>query len=339
MEKIRTYLKNPWIMAGIALVIGFAIGLFVFGWGLTPVKWVDASPQDLRADLKIDYMRMAVQSYKLYKNADDAQRRWAELGDEADTVLAQVSLEPGKLTQKDVETFGAIARGSAPVVAEPVEGEPTKAATETETKASPNLTMLLAVLCVILVVVGGALVYVFFIRKRKPTAAEPEAMPMDDLAQAAPRQADYAAQGQDQPVAQFMTTYMAGDDQYDDSFSIDAPNGDFLGECGVGIAETIGVGDPKKVTAFEVWLFDKNDIQTVTKVLMSSHAFEDLAIKQRLESKGEPVLAEPGKGVLLETATLQLQARVVDMSYGQGALPAGSFFDRLTIELAVWPKS
>jgi hypothetical protein len=44
------------------------------------------------------------------------------------------------------------------------------------------------------------------------------------------------------------------------------------GECGVGISETIGVGDPKKVTAFEVWLFDKNDIQTVTKVLMSAHA-------------------------------------------------------------------
>jgi hypothetical protein len=144
---------------------------------------------------------------------------------------------------------------------------------------------------------------------------------------------------QEPPVAQFMTTYMAGDDLYDDSFSIDSPSGEFLGECGVGISETIGVGDPKKVTAFEVWLFDKNDIQTVTKVLMSEHAFNDATIHQKLESKGEPVLTEPGKRILLETATLQLEARVVDMNYGQGALPPCSFFDRLTLELAVWPKS
>jgi hypothetical protein len=107
----------------------------------------------------------------------------------------------------------------------------------------------------------------------------------------------------------------------------------------VGISETIGVGDPKKVTAFEVWLFDKNDIQTVTKVLMSAHAFNDPAISQRLASKGEPVLAEPGKRIVLETATLQLEARVVNMNYGQGALPPNSFFDQMTLELAVWPKA
>ena len=149
---------------------------------------------------------------------------------------------------------------------------------------------------------------------------------------------EFSGQSQEPPIAQFMSTYIAGDDLYDDSFSIDSPTGEFLGECGVGISETIGVGDPKKVTAFEVWLFDKNDIQTVTKVLMSGHAYNDPAILQRLASKGEPILIEPGERVLLETATLQLEARVVDMNYGQGALPSESFFDRLTLELAIWPK-
>ncbi|MFN2304059.1 MAG: hypothetical protein ACK2TV_10045 [Anaerolineales bacterium] len=140
------------------------------------------------------------------------------------------------------------------------------------------------------------------------------------------------------PTAQFMTTYMLGDDLYDDSFSIDAPTGEFLGECGVGISETVGVGEPKRVTAFEIWLFDKNDIQTVTKVIMSAHAHEDEKIRIHLESKGEPILAEPGKQILLETATLQLEARIVDMEYGEGAAPDQSFFQRLTLELAVWPK-
>jgi hypothetical protein len=82
-----------------------------------------------------------------------------------------------------------------------------------------------------------------------------------------------------QPVAQFTSKYRPGDVGYDDSFSIDTPAGDFLGECGVGMSETIGVGDPKKITALEVWLFDKNDIRTVTKVLMSEHSFYDDALR------------------------------------------------------------
>jgi hypothetical protein len=43
--------------------------------------------------------------------------------------------------------------------------------------------------------------------------------------------------------------------------------------------------------------------------------------------------------MVLETATLRLQARVVDMSYGSGALPPESYFERLTLELVAWPKS
>ncbi len=136
-----------------------------------------------------------------------------------------------------------------------------------------------------------------------------------------------------------MTTYVLGDDLYDDSFSIDAPSGEFLGECGVGIAETIGVGEPKKVMAFEIWLFDKNDIQTVTKVLMSPHAYNDEATRQRLAAKGDPVLAQPGAEIVLETARLQMVARVVDMAFGEGALPEESYFDRLTLELAIWAKA
>ena len=135
-----------------------------------------------------------------------------------------------------------------------------------------------------------------------------------------------------------MTTYTLGDDAYDDSFSVDGPDGNFLGECGMGISETIGVGDPKKVTAFEVWLFDKNDIRTVTRVVMSEHAFRDEALKSKLAAKGEPVLARSGDTVSLETATLVVTARIVDMAYGGGALPPNSYFERLTIELAAYRK-
>jgi hypothetical protein len=107
----------------------------------------------------------------------------------------------------------------------------------------------------------------------------------------------------------------------------------------VGISETIGTGsDAKRVTAFEVWLFDKNDIRTVTKVLMSDHAFNDDALRAKLETKGEAKLAKPGDKLILETATLRIQARVVDLAYGSGPLPPNSFFERITIELAAWKR-
>jgi hypothetical protein len=140
------------------------------------------------------------------------------------------------------------------------------------------------------------------------------------------------------PITQTMTTYVLGDDLYDESFSIDTQAGEFMGEYGVGVSEAIGVGDPKKVTALEFWLFDKNDIKTATKVLMSQHAFNDLAVRARLEPKGELIQVEPQAQILLETATLQLLATVVDLEYGKGPMPANSYFERITLELAVWPR-
>lgn len=142
----------------------------------------------------------------------------------------------------------------------------------------------------------------------------------------------------DKPIAQFMSSYMFGDDRYDESFTFDAPNGAFLGECGISVSDLIGVGEPKKISAFDVWLFDKNDIQTVTKVIMSKHAYNDPVISQRLEIRGEPILAEPGKLFRLETATLRMEGRIVDVSYGDLPLPEDSYFQRNTIELAVYRK-
>ncbi|MDQ2691460.1 MAG: hypothetical protein M3Y68_05475, partial [Chloroflexota bacterium] len=94
-----------------------------------------------------------------------------------------------------------------------------------------------------------------------------------------------------------------------------------------------------KVAALEIWLFDKNDLKTATKVLMSEHAYNDPNIRTRLEPKGELVVVKPQEQVLLETATLQLLATVVDMEYGTGAMPQRSYFERITLELAVWPRS
>lgn len=140
------------------------------------------------------------------------------------------------------------------------------------------------------------------------------------------------------PIAQFLTTYMYGDDLYDESFIFDAPNGSFLGECGVSFSDIVGTGEPKKISAFEIWLFDKNDVQTVTSVLMCQHAFDDLFMRENLEKKGDSVLAEGEKRFTMETASLVLEGHIVDLSYGELLQTPQSYFQRLTLELAVYQK-
>jgi hypothetical protein len=128
-----------------------------------------------------------------------------------------------------------------------------------------------------------------------------------------------------------------GDDGYDTSFNIETPAGEFYGACGVGFSEVIGEGAPDKITAFEVWLFDKTDpdnVQTVTKVLMSQHAYGDETLREKMKERGEAVLVERGKSITIEAAGLQLKAKIVDFAYGVSPdLPPNSFFERLTTEL------
>jgi hypothetical protein len=327
MDKIKQYLsKESLVPAGVGLVLGLIIGWFVIGWGVWPVNWVNAEAQHLRPDLQAEWLKMTIQSFEKTGNSDQAIARWESLGDAAPALLDQLRTDPDLNIEK-VNAFSELVKASAAV------------APATEKAAGPNWMLLLGVLCVLGLVIGGAFAYIFLIRGRRKTS-EGEETPMSEahrLSREADR-TDFAAEGADVPIAQFMTTYKLGNNFYDDSFSIDSPAGEFLGECGVGISEAIGVGDPKKVTAFEVWLFDKNDIQTVTKVVMSDHGFNDQALRQKLSAKGDPVRANIGDQVELETATLVLAARIVDMEYAQGALPEKSYFDRITIELAVWPK-
>ena len=71
---------------------------------------------------------------------------------------------------------------------------------------------------------------------------------------------------------------------------------------------------------------------------MSEHAYNDPALRTKLAPKGEAVLARPGAVTALDTETLRVQVRIVDMQYGEGPLPPRSFFERLAVEIAAWPK-
>ncbi len=341
MNQIREYLKRPLVIGILCFVVGLVIGLFVLGWWLWPVEWIDASPAQLHPDYQVMWLQMAIRSYSDTGDNSKAKLAYDALGKSAADTLAKVRSNPGNIDPNLISQFALAVSATAqvPSVTQTTPStEVTPTATSTKSGRS-NLTTLLIVMCLVTLVVGAGIFVYFFLQSRKRTAgiAPTTQMPVTEVETPA-EWTNYPAATEQAPMVQFMASYKAGDDLFDDSFSVDSPSGEFLGECGVGISETIGVGVPKKVTAFEVWLFDKNDIQTVTKVLMSAHAFSDPTIRQKLEAKGEPFQAVSGGQTILETATLKLVARVVDMAYGQGALPENSYFDSLVLELAIWQK-
>jgi hypothetical protein len=356
MNDMRNQLRHPLVVGIIGGVIGLLIGWLVIGWWLWPVQYSGATPKDLVPEWQKEYTVMTIQAYSCTGNTAEAIARFAALGENGQNLLADAFANPPSgVSPNAIQGFASIVlapgtQGTAVIptvtggtVLAPtlqpggVVAQPTVAPTAAPSTAGSVFRTLLLLLCgVVLIAVVVALV-LFLLKGRNAPQIVTPAME----AQKAAREAeftDYSAAGEEPPLAQFMASYKIGDDLFDDSFSIDSPAGEFLGECGVGISETIGVGEPKKVTAFEVWLFDKNDIQTVTKVLMSEHSFLDDATRQRLAARGEPIQTEPGIETILETETLRLTARVVDMGYGDSALPEKSFFDRFILELSIWSK-
>lgn len=326
---IKNLLKNMKVVLVLGVVLGLLLGLII-GWGLWPVQWTDGTPEVLREDLQEDYLRMTIESFNRTGDMDTAVRRWEDLGEAAGPTLVRLQASPGTVDPNAVQQYANLiqaTQGSIPGVTPGTEAP----------AATSNSWLIYAALAVILAVAAVGGFYVFRLLRKNSGTVTPVMQGAEISRQV--EKTDFQSLGLAPPITQTMTTYVLGDDLYDESFSIDTGGGEFLGEYGVGVSETIGVGEPKKVAALEIWLFDKNDIKTATKVLMSEHAYNDPNIRARLEPKGELVVVKPQEQVLLETATLQLLATIVDMDYGTGAMPQKSYFERITLELAIWPRS
>jgi len=314
------------------LVVGFVVGLLVgwliIGWGIAPVTWENAAPVDLHPDYQKVFVSFVSDSYSIHGNAKVAQavlsERWEQK--ELEKVIAELKAEAADEAQ--VQRLDALAQALNLSTAAGVEPAPTPAAKESTLVAS--LVPLCGTFLVIVAVVVIAWLIMRILRGRRGAGEEGALISMQDAI--SPEMAEVVPSA-GTVLGHFITSYALGNDHYDDSFSVETDGGEFLGECGMGIGETIGVGSPDKVTAFEVWLFDKNDIRTETKVLMSAHAFNDESLRSKLAPKGEPVLSGPGEVVVLETASLQVTARVTEMEYGDAGMPEESFFSRISVEL------
>ena len=317
--------RNRLILAGlVGLLVGITIGL-IYGDIINPVEWVDASMELARTDLQEDYLRMAIDSYKLYFDKSQAFERWQELGEAGPGVLTKVIVSPGTQGLEAINSY----KESVTVLDAVTQ---TYACPEVVVGGNNNL-------CVFLwlgtVTFGGALGIFLYYRTREPVlrrasyrTARPKANDSEEIH-------PFITDDANPPLVHSMTTFVLGDDLFDESFSIDTPAGEFLGECGIGIVNTISDGSPKKVNAFDVWLFDKNEINTKSIVLMSEQAYGDDVLRTQLESKGSPVMADIGGVITLETSHLLMRVRVVDMLCEEGDPHKCEYFQRLTLELLI----
>ena len=325
MEAIRQFVQQHETLAALigGVVLGLLLGLAI-GWWWWPVEWTNCTPANLRSDFQSDYVLWVAEQY-----ATSGDLEWArsKLGVEywKDGQLAE--------TLKQLAQDGGQEAVRLLALAQALETAPEPTQEQSLWERLRPVAMVCGVALLVVAFVGGAAL--LFSRWRSQRAAQEAGVGIAEEF-LPPERVSWGAESP--PLAQFVTTYKLGDDHFDPSFSVELESGEFMGECGVGISETIGVGAPNKVTAFEIWLFDKNDIRTVTKVLMSDYAFHDEALRAKLAPKGEPVLAGVGKDVNLETKMLRVRARIVEAEYGMGNLPPDSFFERLTMDLAAWVK-
>ena len=324
--------RNLIIAIVVGLLVGCIFGWMVMGWLVMPVKW-ELTPAE-----KEQYILMAADSYAFNGDAELARARLADLDDEEiGEIIARLAATHPQEKQNLLNLGLALGLDVTGVTPQPAA---VATAPLTTVKLTSPLSRTLPLVCGILlallliIAVGGLLAT--RLRGRREKAEAPAPAWQAKMPAAAEAMPPLVSTGPP-PLGHFVTTYNLGHDTYDESFSIETPMGEFLGECGVGISETLGDGEPAKVTAFEVWLFDKSDIRTVTKVLMSQYAYNDDALRASLAPKGDPVLAELGKSIVLETTSLRIDARVVDMEYDGGAVPPQSHFTKLTVELVARP--
>ena len=68
-----------WLRFLIAILVGLAVGL-AYGWLVSPVRYIDTSPNTLRIDYKTDYVLMVSETYQSEKDLEQAVRRLGLLG-------------------------------------------------------------------------------------------------------------------------------------------------------------------------------------------------------------------------------------------------------------------
>ena len=131
--------------------------------------------------------------------------------------------------------------------------------------------------------------------------------------------------------------YSHGDDRFDEDFAINGSMGELIGECGASIVDRLGLDTPARVSALAVWVFDKHDFQSTTKVLMSPFAYNDPTIRSKLTARGDTVLAQ-NTTIEVLTSTLRVEIVVSGLQFNTDNNPTNGYFQQATLTFYVYRR-
>ena len=101
-----------WIGFILAILLGAAAAMF-YGWVLSPVEYMDTTPETLRVDYKSDYVLMVAEAYSLEKDLAQAVRRLSYLGSDMPGEIVREAIlfaESEGYTDADVTVMRGLAR-------------------------------------------------------------------------------------------------------------------------------------------------------------------------------------------------------------------------------------
>jgi hypothetical protein len=82
---------SNWITIFIAAIIGIAAGL-IYGWVVSPVKYINVTPSIMRADYRADYVLMVAEAHQHEQDSESSARRLALLGSDSPAKIVESTL-------------------------------------------------------------------------------------------------------------------------------------------------------------------------------------------------------------------------------------------------------
>ncbi len=111
---------------------------------------------------------------------------------------------------------------------------------------------------------------------------------------------------------------------FDESLSLDTPSGEFMGECGITAYN-------EGMEYFEVWLFDKADIATVTIILTTKPNTEGNDA-ELLAVKGKVYEISEGSPLIIESQTIKLEVTVSGLEIDGASIKKATFGLKATLK-------
>ncbi len=126
-----------------------------------------------------------------------------------------------------------------------------------------------------------------------------------------------------QQVGQFEASYAFGIQSYDESFTINAADGELLGACGMGINESVDrdAANTDQVRLLDIWLYDRSAVRSVSQPLVSP-GFSASGLEDPAGSGGSetapPLEVAPGLTCTLRSDGVELECRIESVTYLEG---------------------